>query len=78
MTYASHKLEDRILCELEKLDHIFQALPHRILISVCPDHAAVETVSKAVVNIEFGWCTRCEEGIVESCKGQSMRKRRRG
>lgn len=65
-TYARHQLEDRCLCLPEQSDHFLKTFEQGVVISHCPCHTSCKTITKIVIDIEFTWRARSEEGIVET------------
>lgn len=67
-TYARHQLEDRSLCHLKQLNDLLEAFQHGFVIPYGAGHAASQTGTQRMVNIELTWRTRSQERIVEACQ----------
>lgn len=53
ITYAGHELEDRGLGLFKQFYNLLEARSHRVLVRISPDHAAVQTIAKSVINVEL-------------------------
>lgn len=64
--YTRHELEDRVLCLVEQGCNLVEALQHSSVVANSTGHPSRKLCTKAVIDVELVWRSRCQEGVVET------------